>query len=366
MDEVDCIVVGAGVVGLAVARRMAMAGFEVVVLEAEGAIGTHTSSRNSEVVHAGIYYPTGSRKAELCVRGRHLLYEYAEARGVTHRKVGKIIVATSATQADQLQKLLATGQANGVDDLVEIPAELAREMEPDVRCVLALHSPSTGIIDSHGLMLAYQGDAEDHGAAIAFNTPFLGARVVPGGFEVDAGGADPFSLRCRHLVNAAGLWAPDLGRRIEGYDPAEAPTAYYARGVYFTLSGRTPFRRLVYPIPEHAGLGVHVTLDLAGRARFGPDVEWIPSIDYTFDEARVASFYAAIRTYWPGLEDGRLMPGYTGIRPKISGPTDPAADFVIQGPDRHGVPGLVHLYGIESPGLTSSLAIADDVASALL
>ncbi|WP_181698974.1 NAD(P)/FAD-dependent oxidoreductase [Chthonobacter albigriseus] len=362
MERVDCIVIGAGVVGLAVARRMAMAGVEVVVLEGEGAIGTHTSARNSEVIHAGIYYPTGSRKAELCVRGRHLLYGYVESHGIKHKRTGKLIVATTDEQVGQLEKIHRTALANGVDDIVEIPAETARAWEPEVRCAAALHSPCTGIVDSHGLMLAYQGEAEDHGAAIAFETPFLRAEVIPGGFRVTAGRDEPVTLECRYLVNAAGLWAPDVGRAIEGYDPAHAPTAYYARGVYFTLAGKTPFGRLVYPIPEHAGLGVHVTLDLAGRARFGPDVEWIDGIDYTFNESRVASFYEAIRSYWPGLADGRLMPGYTGIRPKISGPKDPAADFLIQGPATHGIEGLVHLYGIESPGLTSSLAIADVVA----
>ncbi|WP_181705720.1 NAD(P)/FAD-dependent oxidoreductase [Chthonobacter rhizosphaerae] len=365
MAEVECIVVGAGIVGLAVARTLAIKGHEVVVLEAESAIGTHTSSRNSEVIHAGIYYPAGSLKAELCVKGRDMLYAYAEAHGIKHKRCGKLIVATTEEQEPGLQGILQAGLTNGVSDLAPIPLALAREMEPEVRCVAALHSPSTGIIDSHGLMLAYQGDAEDHGAMVAFHTPIVRAEVTADGFRVTTGGETPTTFSCRMLINAAGLTAPDVARMIDGYDHDLAPRAYYARGVYFTLIGATPFRRLVYPIPERAGLGIHVTLDLGGRARFGPDVEWIDSIDYRFDESRAARFYEAIRSYWPGLKDGQLSPGYTGIRPKISGPADPAADFLIQGPDRHGVPGLVHLFGIESPGLTSSLALAESVAGSL-
>lgn len=365
MDQVECVVVGAGVVGLAIARELALKGREVVVLEAEGAIGTHTSSRNSEVIHAGIYYPAGSLKADFCVRGRQRLYEYAEAHGIKHNRCGKIIVATTPEQEPQLAAILAAGQTNGVTDLTPIPLATAREMEPEVRCVAALHSPSTGIIDSHGLMLAFQGEAEDHGAMLAFHTPIARAEVTADGFRVTTGGDAPTTLGCRILVNAAGLTAPDVARMIDGYDAALAPNAYYARGVYFTLMGATPFRRLVYPIPERAGLGIHVTLDLGGRARFGPDVEWIDGIDYRFDEGRAAKFYDAIRTYWPGLKDGQLSPGYTGIRPKISGPNDPAADFMIQGPESHGVPGLVHLFGIESPGLTSSLSIGETVGGML-
>ena len=362
MDSVECVVIGAGVVGLAVARAVAMAGREVVILEAEEAIGTHTSSRNSEVIHAGIYYPKGSLKASACVEGRRRLYEYCETHGVPHRRCGKLIVATSASQKEELDSIKAKAHANGVTDVVEISAADAMRMEPALHCVAALHSPSTGIIDSHALMLAYLGDAEAAGAMLALKSTLRGVVVRPQGFELQVGDT---RIRSAFLVNSAGLRAPSVARLMEGFPPAKIPPELYAKGNYYSLAGRPPFSRLVYPVPEPGGLGVHVTLDLAGQARFGPDVEWVERIDYEVDPRRADRFYAAIRRYWPALPDGALAPGYAGIRPKISGPKDPAADFVIQGTPEHGVAGLVNLFGIESPGLTASLALADDVAALL-
>jgi L-2-hydroxyglutarate oxidase LhgO len=363
VDRVDAVVVGAGLIGLAVARALALAGREVVILEAEDAIGTHTSSRNSEVIHAGIYYPKGSLKARACVAGRERLYAYCAERGVPHRRCGKLIVAADAAQLPELEGILARAHANGVSDVVRIGTAEVHGMEPEIACVAALHSPSTGIIDSHALMLAYLGDAENAGAMLALKSPLEGVTVRADGFEVRVAGADP--VLARTLVNAAGLRAPSLARRIEGYPAAKAPPEHYAKGNYYTLARRAPFSRLVYPVPEPGGLGVHVTLDLGGRARFGPDVEWVESIDYRVDPARAERFYAAIRRYWPALPDGALEPGYAGIRPKISARGEPAADFVVQGPREHGVPNLVQLFGIESPGLTASLALADDAAALL-
>ena len=354
--------IGAGVVGLAVARALAQAGREVVILEAEDAIGSHTSSRNSEVIHAGIYYPKGSLKARSCVAGKERLYEYCVAHGVAHRRSGKLIVAASEEQVPELENIQKKAHANGVTDVVWMTRAQAQALEPEVRCAAALYSPSTGIIDSHALMLAYLGDAEDRGAMLALKTRLLGAQVVPGGFVVHTSEMD---LRCRVLVNSAGLKAPSLARSMEGYPAKLAPPEYYAKGNYYSLNGKSPFSRLVYPVPEPGGLGVHVTLDLAGQARFGPDVEWIDRIDYAVDPKRAERFYAAIRRYWPGLPDGALAPGYAGIRPKTSAPGEPASDFEVQGPQAHGIPGLVHLFGIESPGLTSSLALAEEVARQL-
>ena len=365
MEQVDTVVIGAGVVGLAVARALAMAGREVIVLEAENAIGTHTSSRNSEVIHAGIYYPKDSLKARLCVAGRQQLYAYCADHGVSHKRCGKLIVATSAAQIPQLEKILAQGRANGVTDLAPVDLARVRDMEPAVQCVAALHSPSTGIIDSHGLMLAYQGDAEAHGAMLAFTGPVSGGRVQDDGILLEVGGEQPMQLLARRVVNSAGLHAPKVAASLEGFPPAHVPPSYYCKGNYYSLAGRAPFSRLIYPIPEAAGLGVHVTLDLAGQARFGPDVEWIDKIDYTVDPQRAEKFYAAIRSYWPDLKDGALSPGYSGIRPKIQAPSEPARDFMIEGPRDHGVAGLVNLFGIESPGLTASLALGDMVAGLL-
>jgi L-2-hydroxyglutarate oxidase LhgO len=356
METVDALVVGAGVVGLAVARELARAGREVVILDAEDAIGTHTSSRNSEVIHAGIYYPKGSLKARSCVAGKELLYEYCVAHGVPHRRSGKLIIAADEAQVGELQEIQKKAHANGVTDVVWMTRAQARALEPEVSCVAALYSPSTGIIDSHALMLAYLGDAEDAGAMLALKSRLVSAEVIADGFVVHVGGAD--AIRTRVLVNSAGLRAPSVAKRIEGLDAKYVPREFYAKGNYYTLTRRAPFSRLVYPVPEPGGLGVHVTLDLAGQARFGPDVEWVERIDYTVDPKRAERFYAAIRRYWPGLPDGALAPGYAGIRPKTAGPGEPAPDFALQGARAHGVPGLVNLFGIESPGLTSSLALA--------
>lgn len=362
MENVEAVVVGAGVVGLAVARALALAGREVVVLESEDAIGTHTSSRNSEVIHAGIYYPKGSLKARACVRGRQLLYEYCASHGVPHRRCGKLIVATDASQVSELDNIRAKAHANGVTDVDFIPVERAREWEPELNCVAALHSPSTGIIDSHALMLAYLGDAEAHGAMLAVRSPLVGGEVVADGIVLHTNDS---TLKAKILVNSAGLRAPSVARTIEGLDRRRVPGEFYAKGNYYSLNRRSPFSRLVYPVPEPGGLGVHVTLDLAGQARFGPDVEWVDRISYEVDPGRAARFYAAIRRYWPGLPDGALLPGYAGIRPKTAGPDAPAPDFHVQGPREHGVPGLVNLFGIESPGLTASLALADAVLEEL-
>jgi L-2-hydroxyglutarate oxidase LhgO len=363
LDRIDTAVIGAGVVGLAVARALALEGREVVILEAEDAIGTHTSSRNSEVIHAGIYYPPGSLKARACVAGRERLYDYCAEHGVPHQRCGKLIVAADTAQTDELEAIRRKAHANGVTDVVRVsPAEVGT-MEPELSCVDALYSPSTGIIDSHALMLAFLGDAESAGAMLALKSPLDTARVTPQGIELRVAGAEP--LLARSVVNSAGLRAPSLARGIEGFPAAHAPRELSAKGNYYTLSRRSPFTHLVYPVPEPGGLGVHVTLDLGGRARFGPDVEWVEAIDYRVDPARAQAFYAAIRRYWPGLPDAALEPGYAGIRPKIAGRGEPAADFVVQGPRVHGVPGLVNLFGIESPGLTASLALADDVAAQL-
>jgi L-2-hydroxyglutarate oxidase LhgO len=361
MDKVECVVIGAGVIGLAVARRLAQAGREVIVLEAAEAIGTVTSSRNSEVIHAGIYYKAGSLMARMCVDGKHALYRYCRDRGIPHRNCGKLIVATTPKETEKLQSIRAHAEANGVLDLQTLSGPEARALEPALNCDAALLSPSTGIIDSHAFMLALRGDAEDAGAACAFHTPLLRARAAAGRIEIDAGGDAPVSLECRLLVNAAGLKAPAVARGIDGMPIELIPPAYLAKGNYFSCSARAPFSHLIYPVPEPGGLGVHLTLDMAGQARFGPDVEWVDSIDYAVDPARAERFYPAIRRYWPTLPDGALMPSYSGIRPKIVPPAVAAQDFLIQGPRDHGVDGLINLFGIESPGLTSSLAIADYV-----
>ncbi|MBU6271605.1 MAG: NAD(P)/FAD-dependent oxidoreductase [Betaproteobacteria bacterium] len=365
MEDIDCVVIGAGVVGLAVARALAMAGREVILLESADAFGTETSSRNSEVIHAGIYYPAGSLKARLCVQGRRQLYAYCAERGIAHRRCGKLIVANGPEQVAQLAGIERHARANGVEELQVLDGAQARALEPALRCDAALLSPVTGIIDSHGLMLALLGEAQDHGAMLALKSPLLGATVSAQGIELRVGGDEPMALRARTVVNSAGLHAPAVAARIEGLDPRHVPVAGLCKGNYFSLIGRAPFSRLIYPVPERAGLGVHLTLDLAGQGRFGPDVQWIDAIDYSVDPARCANFTEAIRSYWPGLPDDSLAPGYSGIRPKLGGPADAAADFVIQAPAEHGVPGLVNLFGIESPGLTSSLAIADEVVARL-
>jgi L-2-hydroxyglutarate oxidase LhgO len=366
MEHVDAIVIGAGVVGLACARALALAGREVMVLEAADAIGTGVSSRNSEVIHAGIYYPPGSLKARACIAGKDMLHAYCAERGVRHARVGKLIVATQEAQIPDLEKMRANAAACGMNDLAMISREEARELEPQVHCVGALHSPTTGIIDSHGLMLSLQGDIENAGGMVAFHAPVTALAVAGGGYRVEVGGQTPMSLSCDILVNAGSLAAPGLAAAMEGYDRALAPRAYLAKGNYFSLTGvKPPFRGLVYPVPEPGGLGIHATVDLGGQVRFGPDVQWIEAEDYTPDPARIARFREAISTYWPGVPEGALVASYCGIRPKISGPGEPNADFIVQGEAAHGLKGLVHLFGIESPGLTSCLALAEEVMAAL-
>ncbi len=361
MERVDCVVAGAGVVGLAVARALALAGREVIILDAAEGIGTETSSRNSEVIHAGIYYPAGSFMARFCVAGRKALYAYCAEKGVPHANCGKLIVATNAQEDAMLAGIKRRAEVNGVEGMRVLTAAEAIALEPNLSCTSALLSPATGIIDSHAFMLALQGDAENAGAVPVFLSPVIGGRAVQGGVEIDVGGVDPMTLRCRLLVNSTGLHAPAVATRIAGMPPDRVPPTHYAKGNYFTLSGRSPFSRLIYPVPVPGGLGVHLTIDLGGQARFGPDVQWIDAIDYSVDPARAESFYAAVRTYWPALKDGALQPGYAGIRPKIVPRGAPAQDFVVQGPQTHGVAGLINLFGIESPGLTASLALADHV-----
>ncbi len=359
------MVIGAGVVGLAVARAMAARGREVIVLEAGEAVGIGTSSRNSEVIHAGLYYPRGSLKAELCVRGRAMLYEYCDGHGVPYNRCGKLLVATARNQLPQLAAIQQKAVENGVLDLVRVSGADAMALEPHLHCVEAMLSPQTGIIDSHQFMLALQGDAERDGATVAFHTPVTQIDARDRCFIVETGGDAPLRFQADCVINSAGLFANDIARRIRGLDARHVPPLYFAKGNYFSVSGRTPFDRLIYPMPNEAGLGVHLTIDMGGQAKFGPDVEWIQKIDYSVDAQRATGFYAAIRAYWPDLPDDALQPAYAGIRPKLSGPGQPAADFIIQGRAAHGVAGLVNLFGIESPGLTASLAIAEKVARML-
>ena len=372
MERIDALVIGAGVVGLAVGRALAQRGLETIVTEAEGGIGTGVSSRNSEVIHAGLYYEPGSLKAQLCVRGKALLYAMCEAQGVAHRNCGKLVVATAPEQHAALAGLAQRAAANGV------PAELwsaerAMALEPELACTAALWSPSTGIVDSHGLMLALQGEMEAAGGALALQSAVVGAEFHagrPARVQLRTADGEDFEIEADHVVNAAGLQACALARRFEGLAAVHVPQPRYAKGSYFTLAGATPFRHLIYPAPVDAWLGVHVTLDLAGQARFGPDLEWLdttdPStVDYAVDVARARPFEAAIRRYWPDLPDGALQPAYSGMRPKIHGPSEPAPDFRIDGPARHGVAGLVNLFGIESPGLTAAMAIGEHVAALL-
>lgn len=361
MERVDAVVIGAGVVGLACARALALAGRDVIILERQGLIGSQTSSRNSEVIHAGIYYPAGSLKARLCVEGREALYGYCDSHHVPHRRCGKLIVAPDLGDIDRLAAVAEAARRNGVDDLTAIDGIEARTMEPALRCQAALVSPSTGIIDSHAYMLALLGDAEAAGAMLALDSPVSAVRPEDGGVRLAVGGAEPMDLLAGVVVNAAGLDAVALAQGIPHRSDYAVPETYLAKGSYYSLTGRAPFSRLVYPTPEPGGLGVHLTLDLAGQARFGPDVEWVERIDYDVDPGRADGFYATVRRYWPGLPDGALIPAYSGIRPKISPPGAAAADFRIDGPAEHGVDGLVHLFGIESPGLTASLAIADAI-----
>jgi L-2-hydroxyglutarate oxidase LhgO len=369
--DIDCLVIGAGAVGLACAAALARRSREVLVAEATGAIGSGISSRNSEVIHAGIYYPTGSLRHRLCVDGRRRLYAYLSERGVAHRKCGKLIVATSPEEETQIAALHARALANGVEGMSALTGAQARALEPNLHCVSALLSSETGIVDSHGYMLALRGEIEDHGGMLALNAPVLGGRVLSsGGFEVRIGGAAPATVKCSAIINAAGLHAQAIARSIDGMPPQHIPPLVLAKGSYFGCASKPAFERLIYPAPVEGGLGVHLTLDLAGRMRFGPDVEWLASndpaqVDYTVDPARAKSFYAAIRRYWPALPDDALAPDYSGCRPKLSGPGQPAADFRIDGPETHAVAGLVNLFGIESPGLTSSLAIGEHVANVI-
>jgi len=355
------LVVGAGVIGLAVARAAALAGHDVVIAEATSAIGTGISSRNSEVVHAGIYYRTGSLMARHCTRGRPMTYDFCAVRGVPYRKCGKLIVATNASEVAKIEAIHAQGRANGVEGLALITGEAARQLEPALFCEAAVESSETGIIDGHAFMLALRGEFEDCGGMIAFNTMIK--RLIPTGgrWKVYFGNGAPQSLEVDAVVNCAGLGAQSLARATEGYPPTRVPPLLLAKGNYFTFTGRPVFSRLIYPAPVDGGLGVHVTLDLSGRMRFGPDVEWIEREDYQVNPTRAAFFYGRIRRYWPNLPDHTLMPDYAGIRPKLTGPGEPASDFVIDGPNDHGLDGLVHLFGIESPGLTSALSLAEQV-----
>lgn len=365
MDHFDAIVIGAGVVGLAVARELALQDLSVLVLEPAQSVGTETSSRNSEVIHAGLYYQPNSLKARLCLEGRHALYAYYAERGIPHRRCGKILTASNGLELASVEALAAQGYANGADDLEMITARQARAMEPALKTVGAMWSPSTGIVDSHALMLALQGDAEHAGALFAFRTPFVSADFAAGTFIVQCGGNEPVEVGCQILVNAAGLHASTVARSIIGLSADNILETRFCKGSYFMLSGRAPFSRLIYPAPHAHGLGVHLTLDMAGQARFGPDTEWIDTLDYHVRQDRRYAFEAAVHHYWPGLPQGSLVPGYAGIRPKLTGPGEPSADFQIHGPEVHGIPGLINLFGIESPGLTSSLAVACEVARRL-
>jgi L-2-hydroxyglutarate oxidase LhgO len=364
-DHVDCVVIGAGVVGLAVGRSLALEGRETIVLEAADAIGTGISSRSSEVIHAGIYYPKRSLKARLCVGGRELLYKFCEARGVEFKRCGKLIVATSDAQLATLTAIAAAARLNGVEDLRLLEQHEALRHEPELHCVAALWSPSTGIVDSHGFMRALEGDLARAGGTVLLKSPVQRAYCTSNGIRLSVGKDDLFDIDAAVVVNCAGLDAQHVAQRFEGLSGDTIPTLLYAKGSYYGVEGRVPFQRLIYPVPEEGGLGVHLTLDLSGRARFGPDVEWVDHIDYRVDPQRAESFYAAIRTYWPKLPAGALRPDYSGIRPKTRGPGSPAQDFIIQGPEDHGVRGLVNLYGIESPGLTAALAIGEYVAETI-
>ena len=349
------------------ARNLSRAGNQVVVLEAQGSVGTGVSSRNSEVIHAGLYYPSGSLKARLCVQGRRLLYEFCRTHGVPHQACGKLIVATSEREKSLLESLYRQAQANGVEALTWLSAQEVGRLEPALSCVAALHSPTTGIVDSHGLMSALWGDAASHGAQLVFNTPVLGATPHASGWKVRTGGTDPMEVSCQWLVTACGLHAQKTARTLNLRDQQVIPPLYLAKGHYFALRGRCPFSRLIYPMPDKGGLGVHLTLDLAGQAKFGPDVQWLAHetdpdhLDFDVDASRQSAFEASIRTYWPGLPDQALVPAYSGIRPKLHHSAMPNADFNVQGPQTHGMRGLIQLFGIESPGLTASLALGQYV-----
>jgi len=369
--QIDAVIIGAGVVGLACAKALAEKGLATLLIERNARIGAETSSRNSEVIHAGLYYPTDSLKARLCVQGRELLYEYCASRHVEQRRCGKLIVAATVAQEEKLSELAAQALANGVQDIRRLTRDEAMRMEPALHCVAALWSPATGIVDSHGLMLALQGDFENAGGTLALHSEFIGGEVRGDGIHLQIlSGGETITLQTKILINSAGLSACQVAARIDGMPSAAIPTPHFAKGNYFSLTGRAPFSRLIYPVPEPGGLGVHFTVDLAGQARFGPDVEWIDAIagnvfDYSVAQARSSDFYAAIRQYWPALPPDSLTGAYAGIRPKIVGPGAANADFVIQGAEAHGIAGLINLFGIESPGLTAALAISQHVANRL-
>jgi L-2-hydroxyglutarate oxidase LhgO len=365
IENIECTVIGAGVVGLAIARALALQGREVIILESESSIGTGTSSRNSEVIHAGIYYETGSLKAELCVKGKSVLYEYCKTRGVPFKRCGKMIVATHNGQIDRLKTLQQKAIDNNVTDLIWQDQKTTLKMEPALNATASLFSPSTGLIDSHALMLSYQGEAEANGTVIAYNTPVLSGEITGSGILLHAGGKTPMTIKSTAVFNCGGLNAQRIAASLKGFPSEHVPETHYAKGNYFSLNDKNPFTHLIYPIPEEAGLGVHLTLDLGGQARFGPDVEWIDKVDYNVDPTRGNKFYGAIRDYWPGLRDNTLLPSYSGIRPKLKGKGNAPMDFVFSGPSSHGVQGLVNLFGIESPGLTSSLLIADEAIKCL-
>jgi len=364
LNDVDCIVIGAGVIGLAAARALSRAGREVIILESERHFGMHTSSRNSEVIHAGIHYEPNSLKARLCVAGRDLLYRYCAERGIPHRRCGKLTVAAADTQLTTLEKIESNARANGVFDLEWLDESEARRIEPELKCICALASPSTGIIDSHVYMQSLLADAEANGASIAYDTQVSSLRTTPGGIEIAIKGQSGPVVRARTVVNSAGLQADRVASSIQDFPSQFIPTVRFAKGSYFALSGASPFSRLVYPVPPPGGhLGIHMTIDLGGAARFGPDSEWVHSLDYAVDPQRAGLFAEAIRQYWPGLDQARLYPAYAGIRPKVSGPGQPAQDFCISGPKEHGVAGVVNLFGMESPGLTASLALGEYIAA---
>jgi len=361
-ERLDCAIIGGGVVGLAIARRLAQLGRQVVLFEAERATGQHTSSRNSEVLHAGIYYPSGSLKARLCVQGRRMLETYCTERGIPWRRIGKLVVAVRDEEIPDLAHHRSQAEANGVDDLVCLDPEEAGKLEPMVKCARALFSPSTGLLDSHALMRTLADDARRAGADIVLASPVVGGELLDSGIALDIGGRDPGRYRFTAVVNSAGFSAPAVARSLRGLDGKTIPTPYFARGHYFTVAGASPFRHLVYPLPGKDGLGIHVALDLGGNLRFGPDVSFAPTPSYVFDESRADHFYRAIRSYYPALADGALQPGFVGVRPKLAPEGTGFVDFVLQGPEAHGVSGLFNLYGIDSPGLTCSMAIAEEVA----
>ncbi len=369
MQKIDYVVIGAGVVGLAIARRLSLSGREVVILDSETSIGTHTSSRNSEVIHAGISYPDGSLKAQLCVNGKEALYQYCTERSIPHKRIGKLIVASGPQDMEELRKYIIRGNEAGVSDLVLLDQKELAKIEPAVRGIAAVYSPSTGIVDSHNLMLSYLADAENAGAILALNSRVVSGRICHEGIVLNVDAGESVEILCNNVINAGGLFAHQFALSLEGFPPEMVPDVHYARGRYYTMTGTNPFNHLVYPVSREASLRVHVTLDLAMRCKFGPDLQWVDKVDYTFDDSAESAFYDGIRRYFPDLRNDALLPGYTGIRPRLAGPNAPlhsgAADFVIQGTSEHGIPGLINLFGIESPGLTSSLAIANYVTNAI-